>query len=184
MAANHGYRVAYPIDLPQDGLTDIADGGAVSLGIDSKGNIWVLQRSATGTPQLSEFDTHYKLLRRVGDDIIGHQIKAHGITIDPQDNVWVCDAAGATIKVVSPEGKLVKTFGISGQRGDWDEAKGQRLLWQPLSVCLFSQWRCIHRRKPRERKSERCRFVACEQLWLRTRNPSRQEREVHQPVVW
>ncbi len=131
-----GYRVAYPIYLPQDGLTDIADGGAVSLAIDSKGNIWVLQRSAIGTPQLSKFDSHYKLIRRVGDDIIGHQIKAHGIAIDPQDNVWVCDAAGATIKVVSPEGKLVKTFGIGGRRGDWDEAKGQRLLWQPLSVAF------------------------------------------------
>ena len=33
---------------------------------------------------------------------------------------------------LSPEGKLLMTIGVKGQRGDWDEAKGQRLLWQPL----------------------------------------------------
>ena len=28
------------------------------------------------------------------------------------------------------------TIGVRGKRGDWDEAKGQRLLWQPLDVAF------------------------------------------------
>ena len=28
------------------------------------------------------------------------------------------------------------TIGVRGQRGDWDEAKGQRLLWQPLHLAF------------------------------------------------
>jgi hypothetical protein len=37
---------------------------------------------------------------------------------------------------ISPQGKLLATFGVRGKRGDWDEAKGQRLLWQPLDVAF------------------------------------------------
>jgi sugar lactone lactonase YvrE len=36
----------------------------------------------------------------------------------------------------SPEGKLLSTIGVRNKRGDWDEAKRQRLLWQPLDVAF------------------------------------------------
>ena len=38
------------------------------------------------------------------------------------------------MKKLSPDGKLLKTLGESGHRGDWDEEKGQRLLWEPVMV--------------------------------------------------
>src|SRR4029077_10256283 len=66
-----GYTFAYPFDLPQGG------GGASAVGIDSKGNIWVFQRNAVGKPQLFEFDSNFKVIRAIGDDVIGHQEKAH-----------------------------------------------------------------------------------------------------------
>ena len=37
---------------------------------------------------------------------------------------------------LSPAGKLLMTIGTRGRRGDWNEAKGQRLLWQPLMVAF------------------------------------------------
>lgn len=125
-----GYTFAYPVDLPKGG------GGVSAVKIDSKGNLWVFQRNAPGKPQLFEFGPDRKLIRTVGDDVIGHQEKAHGMAIDPQDNIWICDANGATVMKLSPEGKLLMTLGVKGKRGDWNEARGQRLLWQPLDLAF------------------------------------------------
>jgi sugar lactone lactonase YvrE len=125
-----GYTFAYPVDLPEGG------GGVSAVKIDSKGNLWVFQRNAVGKPQLFEFGPDRKLVRTVGDDVIGHQEKAHGMAIDAEDNVWICDANGSTIMKISPEGKLLMTIGVKGKRGDWNEAKEQRLLWQPLDLAF------------------------------------------------
>jgi hypothetical protein len=125
-----GYTFAYPADLPQGG------GGVSAVKIDSKGNLWVFQRNAPGMPQLFEFGSDRKLIRTVGDDVIGHQEKAHGMAIDAEDNVWICDANGSTVMKVSSEGKLLMTIGVKGKRGDWNEAKEQRLLWQPLDLAF------------------------------------------------
>lgn len=125
-----GYIYAYPVDLPEGG------GGVAAVRIDSKGNMWIFQRNAVGKPQLFEFGPDRKLIRKVGDEVIGHQDKAHGMAIDADDNVWICDANGATIMKLSPDGKLLMTLGVRGRRGDWNETKGQRLLWQPLDVAF------------------------------------------------
>ena len=125
-----GFTYAYPIDLPEGG------GGVSAVAITSKGEFWVFQRNAVGKPQLFEFDRSYKLIRTVGENVIGHQDKAHGLAVDAKDNVWICDESGATVMKISPEGKLLKTIGVRGHRGDWDEAKGQRLLWQPLDLAF------------------------------------------------
>ena len=52
------------------------------------------------------------------------------------DNVWITDNGQATVMKLSPEGKLLMTIGVKDHRGDWDEAKGQRLLWQPVMVAF------------------------------------------------
>lgn len=125
-----GTRYVYPLDLPPGG------GGATGVAIDSKGNLWVLQRTQPGKPQLFEYDSGFNLIRTVGEDVTGRMEKAHGIKIDADDNVWICDANKAVILKISPEGRLLLTLGIAGKRGDWDEAAGQRLLWQPLDVAF------------------------------------------------
>ena len=125
-----GYTFAYPVDLPEGG------GGVSAVKIDSKGNLWVFQRNAAGKPQLFEFGPDRRLIRAIGDDVIGHQEKAHGMAIDAEDNVWICDANGSTIMKLSPEGRLLMTIGVKGRRGDWNEAKEQRLLWQPLDLAF------------------------------------------------
>jgi sugar lactone lactonase YvrE len=126
-----GFIISYPFTMP-DGLT----GGVVAVAINSHQHLFAFQRNPVGKPQLFEFDQNRKLVRAIGEDVIGHQNKAHGMAIDGEDNVWICDEHGDTVMKLSPEGKLLMTLGVKGQRGDWDEAKGQRLLWQPLDVAF------------------------------------------------
>jgi sugar lactone lactonase YvrE len=125
-----GFTFGYPFALPAGG------GGVSAVAINSKGHLFAFQRNAAGKPQLFEFDETHKLVRAIGDDVIGHQNKAHGMTIDAEDNIWICDENGDTVMKLSAQGKLLMTIGVAGQRGDWDEAKGQRLLWQPLHLAF------------------------------------------------
>jgi NHL repeat len=125
-----GYTFTYPYVLPPGA------GGVPSVALDSKGNLWVFQRKPVGSPQLFKFDKDSKLILQVGDEVIGHQEKAHGMAVDAEDNVWIADTNGATVMKLSPTGELLMTLGVRGRRGDWNEAKGQRLLWQPVMVAF------------------------------------------------
>jgi NHL repeat len=125
-----GYTFTYPYVLPP------GFGGVPSVALDSKGNLWVFQRADVGKPQLFKFDPSYKIVLEVGPDVIGYQNKAHGMAVDAEDNVWITSAGNATVQKISPEGRLLLTLGQSGHRGDWDEAKGQRLLWEPVMLAF------------------------------------------------
>jgi hypothetical protein len=125
-----GYTFTYPYVLPP------GYGGVPAVALDSKENLWAFQRAAAGKPQLFKFDRNDQLVLHVGEDVIGYQEKAHGMAVDAEDNVWICDANGSTVMKLSPDGKLLMTIGVRGHRGDWIEASGQRLLWQPLMVAF------------------------------------------------
>jgi hypothetical protein len=125
-----GYKFSYPYVVPK-GI-----GGVPSVALDSKGYLWVFKRSPAGVVQLMKFDPGHKLVLEVPESVIGHQDKAHGMAVDKDDNVWITDNGQATVMKLSPDGKLLMTIGIKGHRGDWDEAKGQRLLWQPVMVAF------------------------------------------------
>jgi len=120
---------SYPFDLP-------VGGGATGVGIDRRGNFWVLQRAVPGQPQLFQFGPDHKLKLTVPNSVIGALEKGHTIKVDQEDNVWISDANGGIVLKISPQGKLLMTLGVRGKRGDWDEAKNQRLLWQPLDVAF------------------------------------------------
>ena len=125
-----GYKFSYPYFLPK------GFGGVPSVALDSKGNLWVFKRSPVGVTQLMKFDTNHKLVLEVPESVIGYHEKAHGMAVDKDDNVWIADAGQATVKKVSPDGKLLLTIGERGKRGDWIEDKGQRLLWQPVMIAF------------------------------------------------
>jgi len=130
-------NLPYTPSLPfQDALTAAGGGGGgmVSVGVDSKDNVWGLERNAKGSPQLFKFSPDHKLIFKLGDDVITHHVKAHGMKVDAQDNAWIMDEASAVIRKISPDGKVLATIGTPGHRGDWDEAKGQRLLWEPVMI--------------------------------------------------
>ena len=125
-----GYTFTYPYVLPP------GFGGVPAVALDSKGNLWVFQRADAGKPQLFKFDPNHRLILQVGPDVIGYQDKAHGMAVDAEDNVWITAANSATVMKISADGKLLMTLGERGRRGDWDEAKGQRLLWQPVMIAF------------------------------------------------
>ena len=125
-----GYTFTYPYVLPP------GFGGVPAVALDSKGNLWVFQRAEAGNPQLFKFDPDHNLVLEVGPDVIGYQDKAHGMAVDAEDNVWITATNGATVMKLGPEGELLLTIGETGRRGDWDEARGQRLLWQPVMVAF------------------------------------------------
>jgi len=125
-----GYTFAYPYVLPP------GFGGVPAVALDSKNNLWVFQRADPGKPQLFKFDANANLVLQVAPEVIGYQDKAHGMAVDADDNVWITAANSATVMKISPDGKLLMTIGERGRRGDWDEAKGQRLLWQPVMIAF------------------------------------------------
>lgn len=125
-----GYGFSYPIDLPP------GTGGVPAVALDSRHNLWVLQRKPTGMPQLFKYDRNNRLVLTVGEDIIPHHNKAHGMAVDADDNVWILDTGLATATKLSPDGKVLMRLGERGRRGDWDEPKGQRLLWEPVMIAF------------------------------------------------
>jgi hypothetical protein len=125
-----GYTFTYPYVLPP------GFGGVPSVALDSRGNLWAFQRADAGKPQLFKFDPNFKIILSVAPEVIGYQDKAHGMAVDAEDNVWIVATNGAMVMKLSPQGKLLLTIGEAGRRGDWDEAKGQRLLWQPVMVAF------------------------------------------------
>lgn len=127
---NLGYGISNPYTLPAGA------NGAVSVGIDSKDNLWVLQRSPVGAPALTKFGPDRQMIFTLGDDVLGHLNKAHGMNVDAQDNAWIADPSSSIVMQISPQGKVLKTVGVRGKRGDWDESKAQRLLWQPISIAF------------------------------------------------
>jgi len=125
-----GYTFAYPYVLPP-GI-----GGVPAVALDSQMNLWVLQRKPPGHSQLFKFDPEHHLILEVGPDVIGYQEKAHGMAVDAEDNVWIVDTNGASVMKLGPDGELLMTIGERGRRGDWDESRGLRLLWQPVMIAF------------------------------------------------
>ncbi len=79
---------------------------------DAAGNVFVFNR---GEHPLIVFDRQGRFLRSWGE---GQFARPHGITIGPDDAVYCVDDADHTVRKYSPEGQLLLTFGISGQRAD------------------------------------------------------------------
>ena len=137
-----------------DGFFKLPDGRKIGstagITIDPDGtSIWAFERCGdqfcvgSNAAPILKFDATGKLVKSLG---AGMFVRPHGIYIDRENNIWVTDGDGPDGKdprrngkghqvfKLSPEGKLLMTIGVSGRRGDWNEAKGQRLLWQPVMV--------------------------------------------------
>jgi sugar lactone lactonase YvrE len=86
----------------------------MAVDIDSKGDIYVLQR----TPfQVMVFSSKGKYLRSWNN---GTLPKVHGLRIDHQNNVWITDRGLHQVFKYSRDGKLLMTLGTRGVAGDND----------------------------------------------------------------
>jgi len=110
----------------------MAMGAPSSVALNSKGHLVVFTR---GDHPLLEFDRTGALVRTFGD---GLYMRAHGLRLDSNDNVWTTDVNTHTVIKMSPTGEVLLTIGVKGQSGEWNEAAGQRLLNQPNDVAIAS----------------------------------------------
>ena len=78
---------------------------ATSVAVDARDNVHVFNR---GAHPVIVFDREGKFLRSWGEGVFR---RAHGITIGPDDSMWLTDDLHHTIRQFTPDGKLLLTIG-------------------------------------------------------------------------
>ena len=103
-------------------------GAAIGVDIDRDGkSVWVFDRCATADDcsgsnlaPIQKFDASGNLVTSFGAGMFNYP---HGLFVDRDDNVWVCDGRtkdgkGQTVMKFSPGGTLLMTLGKPGVAGD------------------------------------------------------------------
>ena len=110
-----GYEpAAYWAKLPM-GVTFRGDG--TSVAVDSKDNVYVFNR---GNFPIVVFDPDGNMIRRFGD---GEFMRAHGIFIDAEDNLYLVDDTGHFVQKRTNSGEIVYTIGEPGKPAEWQGGK-------------------------------------------------------------
>ena len=109
-------------------------GSTSAVDIDRDGaSIWVAERCGANScagksdPPILKFDASGKLLKSFGAEMF---IFPHGISVDPDGNIWVTDGQGRDGKghqvfKFSPDGKVLMTLGKAGVAGDGPDTFNQ-----------------------------------------------------------
>jgi DNA-binding beta-propeller fold protein YncE len=105
-------------------------GASSSVAFDAQGHMWVLNR---GEHPLMEFDRTGRFVRSMGE---GMYNRPHGLRIAPDGGIWSTDVQGHTVMKMNARGEVVLTLGTRGQPGNWDEAAGTRLLFEPADLAF------------------------------------------------
>jgi hypothetical protein len=88
-----------------DGTFDVA-----GVGVDSRGDIYLFNRGERPVIVLSK-DGEFR--RSWGDKNMFPN--AHGVTIGPDDSIWLSDIFDHTVRKCAPDGKVLLTLGTSGK---------------------------------------------------------------------
>ncbi|MSR31406.1 MAG: 6-bladed beta-propeller [Gemmataceae bacterium] len=100
-------------------------GDVPGIAVNSKDEVYVFTRAK---PPVRVYSTEGKLLRSWGSDTVE---TAHHIKIDQGGNVWLADIGLHVVRQFTPEGKLLKTFGIPGEFGE-----DERRLKMPTDMAI------------------------------------------------
>jgi streptogramin lyase len=99
--------------------------GTSGVAFNSKGHIFVIHR---GPMSVMEFDPDGTFIRGFGDGLFE---RAHGLRIDPEDNIWATDVASNLAYKFDPDGRLQMVLGVKGHSGEWHPFGHLRLLHEP-----------------------------------------------------
>jgi sugar lactone lactonase YvrE len=99
--------------------------GTSGVAFNSKGHIFVIHR---GPMSVMEFDPDGTFIRGFGDGLFE---RAHGLRIDPDDNIWATDVASNLAYKFDPDGRLQMVLGVKGHSGEWHPFGHLRLLHEP-----------------------------------------------------
>src|SRR5688500_7207866 len=101
-----------------------------SVAFDRAGNMIVLTRSKEA---FYEFDPSGTFVRSFGGSLF---IRAHGIKVDAQGNIWATDVGAHLVHKGDRTGKVLLPLGTKGEAGEWNETAGSRKLNQPTDVAI------------------------------------------------
>jgi DNA-binding beta-propeller fold protein YncE len=114
-----------------DGWGTLPDGWryveATAVAVSGKDQVHVYNR---GDHPVIVFDRDGNFLRSWGE---GQTVRAHGITIGPDDSIWLTDDGAHTIRKFTPDGKLLLTLGEAGKAAD---PHGGKPFNRPTHVAL------------------------------------------------
>ena len=82
---------------------------AAAVGVDSKDRVYAFNR---GDHPMIVFDSDGDFLDSWGEGLF---VRAHGLTVAPDDTLFCTDDMGHTVRQCTPEGKVLMTLGVSGQ---------------------------------------------------------------------
>src|SRR6187200_2659186 len=123
-----GSALAAPPDLPNpyravENFAQPVDrpwwGHVFGVGIDSKQNVWVLDRCGetncvdSTLPPILQFDASGKFVKAFGEGLF---VFPHSLYVDRDDNIWISDCGvrngkGNQVFKMSPDGKVLLTLG-------------------------------------------------------------------------
>jgi hypothetical protein len=86
-------------------------GHVPGVAVDAKDNVYVFTRAKPPVQVYAPDGTH---LRSWGSDTIE---TAHHLKIDAEGHVWIADIGLHVVRKCSPEGKILQTFGLPGEKG-------------------------------------------------------------------
>jgi RHS repeat-associated protein len=83
------------------------------VAVDSKGNLWVLDK---GNDRVEEFNEKGEYQKAFGSEGSGNgQLKGpNGLAVDSKGNVWVIDTGNSRVEEFNEKGEYQKVFGSSG----------------------------------------------------------------------
>src|SRR5438874_8356265 len=87
-------------------------GEVAGVATNSRGHVYVFNR---GEHPVLVFDRDGLFLTSWGEGLV---VRAHGITIGPDDAVYLTDDLDHTVRKFTPEGRLLLTLGMSGRASD------------------------------------------------------------------
>lgn len=87
-------------------------GHVPGIAVDKQDNVWIFTR--TNNP-VQVYAADGKFIRAWGDGVVSN---AHHIKIDRSGNIWLSDVGFHVVRRFTPEGKLLQTFGVPGEKGE------------------------------------------------------------------
>jgi len=114
--------VRHGLDIPHN----IELGAASSVVWTENDHLILFNR---GPNPLMEFDPRGRLLRTWGQ---GEYIRAHGMRLDPEGNIWTTDVNGHTVRKMNLDGEVLLTIGTHGEAGEPEDG----LLFEPTDLTI------------------------------------------------
>src|SRR5215469_841874 len=121
-----------PPEIPFDSVPDFIRlphdmylGEASAVAVNSKGDIFVFSRGGSSmgpafaetAAQILEFAPDGKYLREIGKNLYAWSF-AHGLRIDPHDNIWAIDKGSNMVVKFRPDGRVDMVFGRKDEASD------------------------------------------------------------------